>query len=306
MTKTMGISTARRYYRHARWHFDRRILKRKTSLVKIQGSWMALDLVHPGISKALYVHGIREAVHTDLIKEGLKPGMTILDIGANIGYYAFLEARMVGPSGKVLAVEPDRRNVDLLLKGIEANQYERIIEVRQMGMSNVVGEQQMLLSEKTNLNTFVMSDKQSPDKTVTVPVTTVDQYLADKKTEVDLVRMDVEGFEVEIFDGMQNTLRSARPGFKILFELHPDTYSEERSLVKQLERIFSLHYRPKYLVSAGRSQFPKFEKRGYEPVRVWNTDGYQRGLYENVSNEHAIELTCFPPKPSRYMMLEKA
>ena len=301
----MSISTARKYYRHARWQIDTRILKRKAARVKVQGSWMFLDLVHPGISKSLYVHGIREAVHTDLIKEVLEPGMTVLDIGANIGYYAFLEARLVGPSGTVLAVEPDPRNIAMLRRGIEANGYEDIIEVSAMGMSNVVGEQEMLLSEKTNLNTFVLPDNRAAEQTITLPVTTVDRFLAERKTDVDLVRMDVEGFEVEILDGMTETLKRARPGFKILFELHPDVYSEERSLARQLERVFSLNYQPRYLVCAGESQIPKYERRGSEPVRVWDTDGYQRGLYENVSNEHAIELTCYPPKPTRYIMLEK-
>ena len=52
----------------------------------------------------------RELEHRVMLQKVLRPGMTVLDIGANIGYYAIMEAKQVAPSGKVIAIEPSQRH----------------------------------------------------------------------------------------------------------------------------------------------------------------------------------------------------
>jgi len=72
-----------------------------------------------GIGKELVCYREHEPTATALLKTFLREGMTILDIGANIGYYALLEARSVGPSGRVVAVEPEPRNAALLRRNVQ-------------------------------------------------------------------------------------------------------------------------------------------------------------------------------------------
>jgi len=80
---------------------------------KVQGSTMFLNLLEDNLSsvhKQLFTYGIHEPLSTRIIKEELNDGMHVVDIGANIGYYALLEARIVGDKGWVYAVEPSPRN----------------------------------------------------------------------------------------------------------------------------------------------------------------------------------------------------
>lgn len=67
---------------------------------------MRLDLSDRGISRTLLLFGRRELEHKVMLERVLRPGMTVLDIGANIGYYALMELRLIGPGGTLVAVEP--------------------------------------------------------------------------------------------------------------------------------------------------------------------------------------------------------
>ncbi len=107
---------SKKLWNHFRWQLHKHLLRKKTILCKVQSNWMYLDLVNEGISRVLAIYGIREADHTQIMKRELKSGMAVLDIGSNIGYYPLLEASLVGTKGKVYAIEPDPRNIELLKK----------------------------------------------------------------------------------------------------------------------------------------------------------------------------------------------
>ena len=83
----------------------------------------------------------------------LKPGMNVLDIGANIGYYAIMESILVGTSGNVVAIEPMLPNIKMLRKNIELNNVKNI-EVVHGAVSSQTGTGQMFVSSHSNLHTF--------------------------------------------------------------------------------------------------------------------------------------------------------
>jgi len=83
----------------------------------------------------LALNGEYEPVETKLILELVKPGAAILDIGANIGYYSLLFAKLTGPSGQVFAFEPDPYSYDLLQQNILENGYTNIFAF-QLGVSD--------------------------------------------------------------------------------------------------------------------------------------------------------------------------
>ena len=307
----MNNLSVRKVWSVIKWNLCKYILGKKTILCKVQGNLMHLDLINEGISRVLALQGIREADHTKIMKDELQYGMAVLDIGANIGYYPLLEASHVGVEGKVYAIEPDLRNIELLRDNVRVNNFQNIVDIYNMACSNKNGKEKIFLAKKTNLNTFASKDDHKflaehlIDRTEEISVTTVDKFLEEKSAKIDFVRMDIEGYEVEVFQGMHNTLQSAKAGFKVLFELHPQAYSENHSLAKELEKFFQWGFRTKIVISAGEARPKKFVELGYEPEEVIHCDGFDRGWYGNIKNEDTIQLTCYLPKVSRYVLLEK-
>src|SRR3989344_4906353 len=76
----------------------------------VQGSRMQLHLDDEGISADLALDGVREPMSTKTVKEEVKHGYTVIEIGANIGYYALMESGLVGNRGRIYAIEPSPNN----------------------------------------------------------------------------------------------------------------------------------------------------------------------------------------------------
>ena len=85
----------------------------------VQGSKMQLHLDDGGISADLALDGIREPLSTKTVHEEVREGYTVVDIGANIGYYALMESGLAGKKGKVYAIEPSQNNFSNLVKNIK-------------------------------------------------------------------------------------------------------------------------------------------------------------------------------------------
>jgi hypothetical protein len=104
--------------------------------------------------------------------------------------------------------------------------------------------------------------------------------------------MDIEGYEVEVFEGMMPLLENKNFSPKILFETHRPKYDDNHhSMRNVLIKMFKYGYYPKIVVS---NNHPKgeFLKRGYKPEKLIHTDGYWRGIYYGVANKDAIEFIC--------------
>ena len=163
---------------------------------------MFLDLEDRGISRTLLLFGQRELEHKVMLDRILRPGMTILDIGANIGYYALMELAKIQPGGTLIAVEPSPSNVALLKRNLALNGYEGI-EVHQAAISDRIARRAFFMSEMSNLNTFHDTGTGAlhlKGDTIDVDTTTVPEIMADRP--LDLIRMDVEGHEIEVLSGL--------------------------------------------------------------------------------------------------------
>ncbi len=142
-----------------------------------------------------------------VLRQHLRPGMAMLDVGANIGVFALLAALIVGPSGSVLAVEPNPANARLLEASRLANGFAHLT-VLQAAAARQTG---LLV-----LNTFDSNGTTTaphPDRVLsaqTVGAIRLDDVVgADGK--VDLVKIDVEGAEFNALSGAEATLRRCRP-----------------------------------------------------------------------------------------------
>jgi FkbM family methyltransferase len=210
----------------------------------IQGSKMYLNLNDYGLSKQLFLNGIREPECTKIMKKILKKGMVIAEIGANVGYYALLEASIIGEKGKIYAIEPFPSNYNLLQKNIELNSYDTIIEPYNLAISNNSGKEKLYINSKHNLCN--MLEKES-NECVEVSTEKFDNFIKNKQLP-DLIRMDIEGFEYFVLEGMKKTMKKCN-SCKMFIELHLYQMDEKGlDYKKPIKTILDLGFKPTHIV----------------------------------------------------------
>lgn len=279
----------------------------KYALVAIDDWQMFVDRSDSALGRPLAFFGKRERIESDLMKRQLHDGMVVLDIGANIGYYVLMEAHAVGDQGFIYAVEPFPNNVELLNRNIALNNVQDRVEVSQLAMSDQIGESLLEVGKTNNLHRL-----KSPTESETLPdsiseikvkTSTVDEFLKNRR-HVDLVRMDIEGFEGPVIDGMQGLLESDSPPI-IVIEVHPTTYHlPGLDFGVRIHKLIELGYRAIAVVSAGTPQPEQFARMGYKPVFTRREWGFERGLYEDVRNDDLVELVMAVPKCTRSIVLK--
>ena len=274
------------------FHWHRDIAKKQYWEKDIHNYRMKLDLYDLGISRALMFFGSREEDHKYVLEQVLKPGMTVLDLGANIGYYALMECKLVGPKGFVYAIEPHPTNFAMLKENIKLNKMENRVEMHQMGGSDKTSVECLYGSNKSNLHTFCLGEGGSEGlNMIEVSTMTVPDFCKGKK-KIDLIRMDIEGFEVEVFRGMLDALDDSEFNPSILFETHKPKYKDpEHSMRDVLTKMFEKGYYPKIIIS---DELPraKFKENGYTPAHTIPTDGLTRGFYYDMPEDDAIRFIC--------------
>jgi FkbM family methyltransferase len=231
-------------YESARWRWYQ---MRGQKSFQVLGHEIAVLPKDSGISRELALHKVHEPLATRLLQETLRPGMNVVDIGSNIGYYALLEARLIGPQGLVIAIEPMRENARQLIRNIETNGYRNIL-VHEFAIANRNGTADMNVSEKSNWH--CLTAVPWPSKKRKVPVSTLDNLLKGLcLARVDLVRMDLEGYEVVAIEGMQWALEKYSP--RLLVELHPHIIGTQ-PIVEYLRFLNDLGYGVEWLIEQER------------------------------------------------------
>jgi len=115
----------------------------RPNIVEVRGSKMHIDPKrNPAI--ALYDIGGYENAETELFESHIREGDVVLDLGANVGYFSLIAAKLVGENGKVYAFEPDPTNFSFLKKSVEINNYENVI-CEQKAVSNENGKLKLFL-----------------------------------------------------------------------------------------------------------------------------------------------------------------
>lgn len=174
---------------------------------RVFGYDMRLDLGE-AIQRWIYL-GAFEPQETAAVQRWLGPGMTFLDVGANVGYYTLLAASRVGGSGRVFAVEPSPYAYQRLTDTVRSNDLTQVWTL-QMGLSSAAGELPLYVPPVSDgFHSPTMSA--GWETTVKVPVRRLDDCLDDWGVEtVDLVKLDVEGHESHILEGASGALSSGR------------------------------------------------------------------------------------------------
>lgn len=184
-------------------------------------------LVNTLAGPRLYVYGNDVSVAPHLICQGYyekevtraivrltKPGMHVLEIGANIGYHTTLFGGGVGGSGSVLVFEAFPKTYEMLMDNIHINGLATIVRAENLAVYNKDGEVSFSFLEKQHgssgiINKNSIEDLYKETATVyTLPCTKIDSYLKNNSivTKFDIVKIDAEGAEPFILDGMQSIL----------------------------------------------------------------------------------------------------
>jgi FkbM family methyltransferase len=187
--------------------------------IEIQGSKM---FISPRDGLGLLITPIHEEFETELFKREVKRGDVVLDLGAHIGYYTLLAAKIVGEKGKVYAFEPDPGNYGLLKKNIEANGYKNVIAV-QKAISNKTEKGRLFLrGDGVSRRLYDANHKYSSIETETVKL---DDYFKDYDGKINFIKMDIEGSEGNAVKGIIGLLKR-NGALKMIMEFRPENIRE--------------------------------------------------------------------------------
>lgn len=160
------------------------------------------------------------------LKEGIKPGHVIFDVGTFIGIYAVFEARWSAPSGRVVAFEPTAKNWPWIEAHLRMNGVQDRVELIKAAAGDTSGvtrfHQHVTDSDQNSVFPLLVP---AASRVTEVPMVTLDE-IADRLNLVpDWIRMDVQGFEVSVLRGARTILaRKGRP-VRIVAEVHPGIWS---------------------------------------------------------------------------------
>ncbi|MHC4543150.1 MAG: FkbM family methyltransferase [Planctomycetota bacterium] len=172
---------------------------------------MRLDL-HDQISRMIYFLGSHESEETQFIKRIIQPDWVVVDIGAHIGYYTLLAARIIDRKlGHVYAFEPNPGTFEILTHHIKINDLAHVT-AHNMALGASVGQIEFFLGPSRNTGMASMFPRKIGHGKVATQITTLDRFVDTNNLRcIDLIKMDVEGAEVEVLEGARNVLASYLP-----------------------------------------------------------------------------------------------
>ena len=186
------------------------------ALVKPQGeiiatvfeSRMTLDLSDQ-IQRNVFL-GTFEPTETKQVIQYLKPGMTFVDVGANIGYFTALAASKVGPHGNVFSIEPSPYAFDRLKRLVDENNLKQV-RLAQVGVSSRSGPETLYVPTQESGNHSPTLLQHSEGSPITIEIKTLDELVAEWNLEqIDLLKIDIEGLEMKAFKGATQTLAKGK------------------------------------------------------------------------------------------------
>ena len=191
------------------------LAKRGPYVANCSGIRMEIDL-NEHRAHRYFLRGKVEPRIQDVLLPLLTPGMTFFDVGSHWGYYALLAAKAVGREGRSVAFEPEPGNLAFIRRNLSLNPGLNVI-VEPLAVSDTEGEAVFRPSEKTDQGSIMEGSWVSAGAPFAVQTVSLDHYLDDRGVDrVDVMKMDIEGAEVQAFEGMAEGLKAGRYGHIVL------------------------------------------------------------------------------------------
>jgi FkbM family methyltransferase len=172
----------------------------------------------PGSSNRHYASGNNELPVQQALASCLARDAVFYDIGANVGFFTVIAARLVGPDGSVYAFEPVPKNAAYIQLNVDLNRFRNVTVVSK-AVSAAPGQGQLWLAKYAGGGALATAAV-PPDATQLIDVDLVsidDLVFRQKWRPPTVVKIDVEGAEIEVLQGMLRTLREIKP--VILYEI---------------------------------------------------------------------------------------
>jgi FkbM family methyltransferase len=213
-----------------------------TVLCRVLGKYlMYADAQETGITPHLSMDGYWESWITVLLARTLRPGWHCLDIGANHGYYTVVMADAVGQRGRVIPVEPTPRLAELLRETLDVNGFPGVTVVQKAASRTDGDTLRLVVPQHRSMNARLSELAGPTDEVFDVETVTVDA-LTRAWPRVDLIKIDVEGAEEGVWQGMQGTM-AQNPGLVVILEFNVDRYEDPSKFLEAIELAgFRLRY----------------------------------------------------------------
>ncbi|MGA2237810.1 MAG: FkbM family methyltransferase [Candidatus Bathyarchaeia archaeon] len=189
-------------------------------MAEIQGSKMYVDVFHPDASmrrtfRAYATSKVHEKSTTDLFRSIVREGDVVVDLGANIGYFTMLAAKLVGKRGRVYAFEPEPRNYRYLLSNIELNGYDNVIAIHK-AVSDRSGKVKLFMcpydtghhtiNKYDGIQAYRPTFVDEKKEFIEVDQISLDEFFQGVMTPVNVIKMDIEGAEMLALSGMSQLI----------------------------------------------------------------------------------------------------
>lgn len=231
----------------------------------------------PFISAPIERGGVFESSETQVIVQCLREGDTFFDVGANIGYFSVIAAACVGPLGKVFAFEPEPVNFSLLKKNVAANDLPNVRALCR-AVSDGWGTGRLFLSD-TNRGDHRLYDPGEQRRETPVQCITLDSFVAASDSRVDFVKIDVQGCETKVLQGMKNTLLEHAATLKMTLEFWPFGLAANGSSAAELLSLLPEERFDCYVIDRVR---PKLLRSTHEQIMALCERPFIRESHEHI------------------------
>jgi FkbM family methyltransferase len=196
-----------------------------------------LSTLDDGFGANVLLDGYWEMWLTQFIARTVRPGGVAIDVGANYGYYSLLLADLVGPEGKVYAVEPNPDVAPLLRRSIALNGFAARTQVCEVAAGAVDGATATLFAPEHEPKNAALAAAPpgGPGAMHQVTIRTLDSLVTDGR-RIDFIKIDAEGGEEAIIEGMAGILRDQRP--PMVLEFNAARYADPATFLQRLIRIY--------------------------------------------------------------------
>lgn len=188
--------------------------------------------LHSFRHKGYWWHGARREAETmEAFRRVLRPGDTVVEVGAHIGYIAMFFSHLVGPRGRVITFEPGENNLPYVRANVAPLGNVRLVEkavgdraaTMKLNIENLTGQNNSLLDHFEGLTANQRAAAVATEvRAVDVEVITLDSYCAAENVRPALVKIDVEGFEHEVLLGAKEVLATHRPIVMVEVQRHAE------------------------------------------------------------------------------------
>ncbi len=200
-----------------------------------------VDTRDRGIAPHLIMDGFWETWLTQYLAKIVQPGNTCLDIGANVGYFSVLMSALAGDKGRTIAFEPIPGIAKLLrlTAGVNGPGFE----VAELALAAKEGILQLQIPEGSFGEASIVDRTDRlivPKTSIDVRTTTLDHFLEEMDIKkVDIIKMDVEGAEPFVFEGMKQTIAKNK-NLQLIIEYSPFLYEDPRGFTEYLFSNFNV------------------------------------------------------------------